>query len=131
MNENPLKTINVTFSNNDLFHINCLVDRNRFLENKLSNLTISGDEFYMISLEYKPYENKEWFADSHTWIFNRFYKLLKKEKYDKLMNECFNDHEMEYSEEYIILFMSNLELNRKSLLKLLKSIKTEYNLSFE
>jgi hypothetical protein len=85
----------------------------------------------MITLEYKPFENKEWFADNHNWIFSKFYKLLKKEKYKKLIDECFNDHEIEYSEDYIYQFELDIINNRKDILSLLKSVKKEYELNIE
>jgi len=121
---NDLKTIFVTFSNNDYFSVTALVDRSRLLQNKLSNLTISDNEYYMFSLEYKT-SNDEWEADNILWIYDTFNKLLKKKKWKKLINYC------EIENINATQFIQQLKYNRKSILSLLKSLKTEYNIDIE
>jgi len=132
MKTNILNHLNIEFDNDiPNFSFCALVDRDRFKQDDLSNLDIEGKEFYSLYLLYSPNNsNKQWITDNEEWIFKIFYKLLKKDKFNKLRNECFLISN-EYDESYIETFMEFLKYYKKDILDLLKNIKKQYNLYFE
>lgn len=111
----------------DYFCIKFIVNRNRFKKGYLTGLTISGKEFSP-SCELKflgtDILKEIYIADNTEWIFKTFYKWLKEEKWDKILNEIYIEPEIPEIPRGKML--EYLKRDRKDLLQLIKQLKQNY-----
>lgn len=122
-----IKDVFIKFLVSDRFHFTALVDTKNFQkENEIS--TTSSDEDYMFTLEFSDHTGLIWDTDNTKFIFNTFYKLLKKEKYNKLIKYCLNG-DTGFDEDYIFRFKQELEDCKDEILSNLKIIKKEYKIN--
>jgi hypothetical protein len=126
MDNSIINIVDVTWFTN-WFCVDFLVDRDRFMQRKLSNIKDNNEEFYMCSVEYKTDKLTIYIADNIDWIFTKFYKMLKKSKIDKIANLVDEDYP-ELTFEDIAEFKERLINDRIELLKLLKTIRKEYKI---